>query len=466
MQLGTGGGSGSGTGDANSFTENLKHRLISSYYEFVTPVVFEIDEDNFEDSATASFDIANGVYSFTAAGQYFKSIQLMDTDFLANDNDSLRVELHAEWFDSASRDDSAVYEASLDGTNFETIGMTRQNLSQKFTGDKLLAVPSSVSLFSQAVDTQTTELNASSLRSIATKFTVTDKSAINQLVLRLVKTGSPSGSYIISIVEDNSNTPTGDVVYSTIALCSSLSAGTNILTLNGFRNILPAGGSYWIKIETDATYKSSFVASTTSIGIRSTTGGSDLVYNGTAWSSSTTQIRYQISGHQYDLRIRVTSSASGKKLKAFGVFYDEHVGDVVTGIQALQKIMFSGDLNTTSFTVTRFLPDPDNMKIYDIRTGQVYRYPAFSISGHTVTFPSGTFLAPGETVELIFDQSQGSGFDNSDANANLLAANHLGSIDATVDKSIAGRGIFLRSPNGTLREICIDDNDNIVIYSV
>lgn len=466
MQLGTGGGSGTGTGDANSFTENLKHRLISSYYEFVTPVVFEIDEDNFEDAATASFDIANGVYSFTAAAQYFKSTQLFDTDFLANDNDSLRVELHAEWFDSASRDDNAVYEASVDGTNFEPITMTRQNLSQKFTGDKLLSVPSSVSLFSQVVDTQTTELNATSLRSIATKFTITDKSAINQLVLNLVKTGSPSGSYVISIVEDNSNSPTGDVVYSTIALCSSLSAGTNILTLSGFRNVLPSGNSYWVKIETDATYRSSFAASTTSIGVRSATGGTDLVYNGTIWSAGTASIKYDISGHEYDLRIRVTSSASGKKLKAFGVFYDEHVGDVVTGIQALQKFTFSGDLNTTSFTVTRFLPDPDNMKVYDIRTGQVYRYPAFSISGHAVTFASGTFLAPGETVELIFDQSQGSGFDHSDQNANLLAANHLGSTDATVDKSSAGRGIFLRKPNGELVEVCVDDANNIVIYSV
>ncbi len=465
MQLGTGGGSGSGTGDANSFTENLKHRLVSSFYEFVTPVVFEIDEDNFEDSADASFDIANGVYSFTAAAQYFKSTQMLDTDFQANDDDSLRVELHAEWFDSASRDDNAVYEASLDGTNFETIAMTRQNLSQKFTGDKLLSVPSSVSLFAQATDTQTTELNATTLRSIATKFTVVNKSAINQLILRLVKTGSPNGSYTISIVQDSSNSPTGSVIYSTIALCSSLSAGTNILTLSGFRNILTAG-SYWIKIETDTTYRSSFVASTTSIGLRSTTGGSDFVYNGTTWSAGTAKIRYQVSGHVYDLRVRITSSASGKKLKAYGIFYDENVGSVITGTQALQKFTFSGDLNTTSFTITSFLPDADNMKVYDIKTGQVYRYPAFSISGHTVTFASGSFLAPGETVELIFDQSQGSGFDHSDANANLLATNHLGSTDNTIDKSVPGRGIFLKRPDGTLREICIDDSDNIVIYSV
>lgn len=465
VQLGVGGSGSGGTGDANSFTENLKHRLMSSYYEYVTPVVFETDEENLTDSATATFSIVDGAYKFTAAGQNFISINMFDAEFLANSDDSRRVELHAEWFDSASRDDSATYEASLDGTNYQTVTMTRQGLSQKFTGDILLNVPSSVSLFAQPTDTQTTELDATSLRSIATKFTVADKSAINQLVLRLVKTGSPNGSYTISIVEDSSNSPTGDVLYSKIALCSSLSAGVNIVTLSDFRNVL-ASGSYWVKIETDATYKTSFVASTTSIGVRSTTGGTDFVYNGTIWSAGTDSIRYQISGHEYDLRVRITSSASDKKLKAYGIFYDEQVGSVITGVQALQKFTFSGNLNTTDFTVTGFLPDADHMKIYDIKTGQVYRYPAFSISGHNVTFPSGTFLVPGETVELIFDQSQGSGYDNSDANANLLAANHLGSTDGTIDKSSSGRGIFLRRPDGTLREICIDNSDNIVIYSV
>ena len=96
----------------------------------------------------------------------------------------------------------------------------------------------------------------------------------------------------------------------------------------------------------------------------------------------------------------------------------------------------------------------------------MYKYPAFNIDGHNITFASGTFLTPNETIVLIFDQSEGSGFDNADANANLLATNHLGSTDGAVDKSVVGRGIFLRRPDGTLREICIDDFDNIVVYSV
>lgn len=463
-QLGTGGGSGTGTGDANSFTENLKHRLISSYYEFVTPVVFEIDEDNFENAATASFDIANGVYKFSAASQYMESIQLFDSDFLQNDNDSRQVELHAEWLNSASRDDNAVYEVSLDGTNYQSITMDRQNLSNKFTGSKLLDIPSNVVISSQASTNTNTELNASNLQSIAASFTLSNKKAAREFALTLDKLGSPSGSYSVKLCSDNSGVP-GDVLYSKVMLVSSLSSGVNALTFNNFRNVLPIG-TYHIVIETDATYKSSFSTGVNSLRVQTQSGGNDLVYNGSTWSAGSVDVKYTISGHGYDLRVKITSSAGNKNLKAFGIFYDEHVGVVTEQIQALQKFTFSGNSNISTFNVTRFLPNPDLLKVYDIKTGQVYRRPAFDVDGHTITFPTGTFLVPGETVELIFDQIEASGYDFSDQNANLLAANHLGSTDATVDKSMAGRGLYLRRPDGTLREICIDDNDNIVIYSV
>lgn len=53
-----------------------------------------------------------------------------------------------------------------------------------------------------------------------------------------------------------------------------------------------------------------------------------------------------------------------------------------------------------------------------------------------------------------------------DRNAELLAGNYLGSTDASLDKSSAGRGIFLRRPDGTLREIAIDNDDQIAVYSI
>ena len=474
FRFGSGAGGGSGAGDANSFTENLKHRLVNSFYEYVTPVIFETDEQTLTDtSTTAHFDIVDGVYRFDVASEEFVSVSMLCDEFLELSDDCRKVELHTEWFDSSSRDDAATYHASLDGASYEAITMTRQGLSNKLTGDIGLAVPSSVLQFPAAlvVDTQTTILNATTLQSIASKFTVSaNKVAINRLNLDIVKTGSPSGSYIISIVEDNAGSPTGTVIYSTIALSSSLSAGTNSLILNNFRNVLPklsTPKSYWVKIETDAAYKSSYLVGT-SLGVRSavTSGGSDKVYNAGSWvAAATIQTKYGILGHKYDLRIKVISSAGGKKLKSFGIFYDETVASVVTGYQALQKATFSGDANTYQFTLTAFLPNPDSLKVYDIKTGQVYRYPAFTLNGQTVEFNPGSFYVPGESVQLLFDQSEGSGFDSSDSNASLLAANHLGSTDGTIDKSANGRGIYLRRPDGTLREICIDNSDNIVIYS-
>ena len=467
-QLGTGGGSGSsGTGDANSFTENLKHRLVSSYYEFVTPIVFEIDENNFTDGvdSTGSFDIANGVYTFSSAAQQFQSYQLFDTDFLANSDDSRQVELHVEWYDSDSRDDNAVYQVSLDGNNFETIPMVRQNLSQKFTGSKQLSIP--LNLLFQENSYNTAGILNSTTQTIYSGIAVFNiKSAVNQFSISIYKTGLPLGSYIVSICKDNGGIP-GDVLYSRTSLCSSLSAGLNTIIFSDFRQVL--SGAYHIKIETDSTYKANYAAGK-NIYIQTTSSGSGIPvykYNSitSTWIYTNACLKTEIYGHNYNLKVKVISSAAGKKLKAIGAFYDETVGSITEGIDALQKFTFSGNLNTTTFTVTRFLPNPDHMKIYDVRTGQVYRRPAFDISGYTITFPSGTFYAPGETVELIFDQSQGTGYDYSDQNANLLATNHLGSTDATVDKSVAGRGIYLRKPNGDLVEVCIDNNNNIVIYS-
>lgn len=461
FRFGSGAGGSSGTGDATAFTTDLKTRLLSSFYEFVTPVEFATDEETFTASATATYDLVDGVYSFTAAAQNIISTQMFNAEFLANDDDSLQVELHAEWFDDASRDDAAVYEASLDGTNYETITMARQGLSQKFTGSKLLAVPANATVSTQASTNTTTELNATTIQSFSAPVVLATKNAVRQLVLEINKLGSPVGSYTVSICEDNAGVP-GDVLYSTIALVSTLSAGTNVITLNNFRNVLPVG-TFHIRIETDATYKSGFSAGVNSIRLNTNTGGNDLVYNGTSWSVGSTDLKYTLSGHNYDLRVKITSSASGKKLKAFAIFYDEQVGDVVTGIQALQKFTFSGDSNTNSFAITQFLPNPDHMKVYDITTGQIYRHPAFNIDGHTITFAAGTFLVPGEQIQLIFDQSEGNGFDNSDANANLMASNHLGSTDATLDKSVSGRGILLRNEAGVLQEIWLDASNNLNI---
>lgn len=168
----------------------------------------------------------------------------------------------------------------------------------------------------------------------------------------------------------------------------------------------------------------------------------------------------------YDLRLKITASASSK-LEGYGIFYDKELSaNVASGSLNIEVFEFSGSLNTYQFTLTKFVPHPDLLKVYDVNTGQVYDYGAFTFSGQTVVFDSGQFYQPGQTIKLRFIQMEGTAFDNSDVNALLMASNHLGSTDTSIDRSIAGRGIFLRRPDGMLREICIDNSDNIIIYSV
>jgi hypothetical protein len=93
----------------------------------------------------------------------------------------------------------------------------------------------------------------------------------------------------------------------------------------------------------------------------------------------------------------------------------------------------------------------------------VYVYPAFDINGKTITFAPGTFNVPGETLELIFDQSKGTGYDYSDYNSNAIATNHLGSSDPSLDRSANGRGIHQRNQGGVLQEFWLDEHNNLHI---
>lgn len=225
--------------------------------------------------------------------------------------------------------------------------------------------------------------------------------------------------------------------------------------------VLPAG-TYHIVLRTDATYK----AGGFNLAWRRGTGSEGRSYNGTVWTATGFDYGFSLLGITYDLRIRITSSIAGAKLDGFGVYYKRSVGEAVTSIKELEIFKVDGSANITTFAINNFVVNPDTLRVYDVNTGKVYRYGVFSVAGNSVVFDSGQFYAPGETLTLIFDQTSGSAYDNSDLNLLLLASNHLGSTDASIDKSIAGRGIFLRRPDGTLREICIDNNDNITIYSV
>lgn len=478
---------GGGGGDESTTTElleRIKDRLIEAPFEWADPNIFLVDESTKISSATASYDIANGVYKFTSAAQNIVSIQSLDNEFLTEEKDVDSVELMAFWNQGAI-DSNATYEISRNGgVNWQAVSMARVGTTTE-TYRGILQFPQDTTYITlrQAVSpTIYRELNTSTLQAIGQKFTIAANTSelIQRVVLYINEVGSAAGYTLVQIVKDSAGAPstsTNDIIMQAQVLNSTLAAGDNTITLPMSASPLKAG-TYHVVIATDAAYKSAFSAGVNSVRVRvdnvSTVpvsgyaeGVRDL--NAGVWSSasgSQTLIN-SLQGRPLDLRVRITSSASNVELKGYGVLYGRQQ-QVTTGIKNREVQTFDGTIdNFNEFTLSNFLPDEDLLKIYHVETGQVYvrATNSFYLDGHKVIFPADTFDGLG-TVTLVFDQPDGASFDNAEQNASLLAANFLGSTDATIDRSVAGRGIFLRRPDGTLRELTIDNSDQIAIYSV
>ena len=176
---------------------------------------------------------------------------------------------------------------------------------------------------------------------------------------------------------------------------------------------------------------------------------------------------YIVEASVLDVRVRITGSTVDANLLGFGLFYD--VNDsaaIISDSFDRQLFTFSGDDNINTFTITEFTADPILMTAYEIETGQAYRLGAFSLANNIVEFPANTFNKPGETITLEFLQVFKGSLQFDARNRALIADNHLGSLDGSLDLSQPGRGIILRRPDGTLRELTINDNDDIDIKSV
>jgi hypothetical protein len=324
------------------------------------------------------------------------------------------------------------------------------NASNVWTGNHVFTEETNATLASNAAaQTSGYELNTTSQDDYQTSFQLSEASVLRVIdLLSFTKTGSPVGSYYVEIYDDNAGSP-GNILATTAALSVS-GVITGTVTVDVSDVALAPLTTYWIVVRTDAIYKASFSAGVTSL---------TLSLNGSG-------LRRTLKGIVLDLRLKVISSSALRILSGFGVLYEPSIGQVVGGSLRRDIKSFRTTDNLNSFSLN-FIPDTNLLRIYHVETGQVYRFPSFTISGSTVTFPVNTFSSvEDELITLIFDQSEGTSFDNSDLNAALLSENHLGSTDGSLDKSANGYGIKLRRPDGTLRELALDDSDNIVIYSV
>ncbi len=483
-QLGTGsgGGGGGGVGDISELELRLRIRIDDSPWEFGTRNVFAVDEEDRTDSATASFDFADLEYDFPSIGNNIVSTQSLDPVFLApvGGQDDIRdvgqVELMCFWKEGAI-DPIATYEVSRDGGNeYQAVTMTRVGSTDTFRGVHIFdeeAADQLLNEYNVSNADSSIELDTTSAQAVGAEIVIANATVVKNVKLYLNKAGSPLGNLRVQLVKDSSGLPSTSVedIIGVSDLVDVSGLGSGNITVDFDMGAVPVVAStIHAVLVTDAAYKGSFVTATDVISIRTDASApTDPVsgtFNGTTWSASAEAAVYQLEGRDLDLRVRITSGTTLVSLKGYGIFYGKAPGAITTGVQNLETVSFDGGTNPTDFTLSNFLPNPDLLRVYMRGTGQVFRFGDFALDGYTVKFPADTFDLPGETVVLVFDQVNGGAFDNSDVNLALLAANHLGAEDATIDKSLPGRGIILQRPDATKREVTIDNLDNIVIKTV
>ncbi len=474
------GGGGTGSGDANSIVEDYKDYLDQSGYEFWSAMVFSIDEEAKNDivNTTASFSIADGVMDFTTSSQIVTSINLLNSDFLDERSDIVKVDVILNYAEGEV-DSAPILALSRNGGNeYQTVTISRIDNTNTYQGSLYFSEESTYQTleeYSSAFLASEQALTATSTNTkLSQEFITSGSAVVTEIEVYINKTGSPAGTLYVEVVQDSSGSPSeaaDRMIIQTLPVdITSLTAGINIVTLNASGAIITGATTYHISFRTDTAYKSSYVASTTQIGVETDSSSPTIAHmkqwNGATWSTiSGSSAGYKITGRSLDLRVKVTASMISA-LKGLCVFYYEQpMASTKWSNVEVKTVNTSAD--TTVFTINKYIVDRDFLEVFYAEKGLVYRFPAFQVAGNTITFPSGTFYElPATTGTIIFDQNQGCAFDNSDLNGAIIAANHLGSVDSGLDRSVAGRGLFLRKPNGTLREICIDDNDNIVIYSV
>jgi hypothetical protein len=445
--------------------------LQDSIYELLTPVIFSIDTDTFVDgSSTGEYSLVNNTFELDTA-ETFVSTNLSDpAEFLDEELDISQVELSVKW-NSDNIDDAADYYVSRDGgiewqevTTMERVG----DASDTWQGTHLFEEESTFdSISSNATSNSLIELDDTNILKLGQAFTLTNTTVLKKLDIDITKNGSPAGYLWVGIASNDSGNPDEILAESKAVAISGLTTGTETIDLP---SLVLKAGTYHLVIRTDAAYQASFATGTTSIEIDSDSSGTPAAnkHNGTAWSSAGEEIVYDLQGRVLDLRVKVIASQDSK-LEGFGVLYNNQTGNIITGMKNIEVFKFKAVAdNDNEFTLTRFTPDPDMLKCFYVESGQCFVRPAFELQGNKIVFPVDTFNNGGveADVTLIFQQIEGSGFDNSDSNALLLSENHLGSQDATIDRSANGRGIFLRTPSGELVELTIKDDYSIAIYSV
>jgi hypothetical protein len=484
FRFGSGGGGGSGgVGDTTSIAESLKDQLQDSVYSLLTPVVFKVDKLTYIDgtSVNAAYSYVNKALTFSAISGSYVSINLLDAnEFLnvtsAQIQDVGQVDLQVYW-KPGFIDSAAVYSVSRDGgANWSVVPMT---LNGYGTGSyygtyKFIAEGSYASLATQAAGALSTGLAGSGNgQAAAQAFTLAAAATLKSQDIYGAKQNNPIGYLYVSWVKASGSLPStsaSDVMAISQAIdVSALATGLNAIVMP--ETPLPAG-NYFVVFTTDAVYKDHWVSSSGSDSVLLThdaTAEGASTYNGSSWADDGTKgFKHTVKGRTLDLRLKVVSSSATSAIDGFGMFYAPSAGNIISTNKKIQVFKFkSATDNLSTFAVTSFILDKDLLKVYWAEAGLCLIYPGFQISGNSIVFPANTFYDVADVdVTLVAQMLEGSSFDGSDTNGALLTDSHLGSTSATLDRSVAGRGIMLRNAAGVLRELRLSADDDIEIIDV
>lgn len=484
-QLGVG-GSGSGTGDANSDLTRYQDRInLAPFYCADTNIAAVNESDKLDVSSTAVFDIPSGTFKFLdSTAQTLVSTQSLDDEFLepvdedgnplpASDLDT--VELYTIW-ELDNIDEAATYEVSRDGGNeYQEIAIKRIGKSDSYRGVHTFT-EEAANAFNQEYAVGNADalkdFNDSSAFDISQKFTVAATTVYKDLFLYVNKaTANAVGKFCVEIVKDDAGAPSSDPAdsewTSTFKNVADLAIGNDVAQFDSHFVLKP--GDYHILVKPDQEYTDGYTnnnADKISLRINGTAGPVPNLrtYDGSVWSAEVANetVTYRLEGRVLDVRVRITSSATAddKLLRSYALFYDYESGVEYNNPVFLKPFRFDGTVdNDNEFIIDTFLPDSRLLMCFARGTGQVFRYGDFVLDGHKAIFPENTFNVTG-TVYLEFFQVQGVGNQASTVADALVTANHLGSTDPLINKSLPGRGFILENANGDMIEVGLDGNNN------
>ena len=465
------GSSGGGAGDTYGVWEDLKDYLDELNYQYLDANIASLDSTSkLHGTSTMTYDVANLVFKSTAGSQTLISLNHLNNEFISQLIDIPSIALKLVYDINSFDTNPSVYVSRNGGSEYQQVSLTRLGLTDTYLTNHYFTTESSLTTLEEyalanADSAQDLTATGAGIK-VGQQITASNNEYFQQVSVYINKVGSPVGRLFVSLIKDASGAPSelsDKTVISTIGVdISTLASGNNVVVLS-MPGVIVSGTNYHLVFETDNTYKSVYSNGVTSIRVQldSTSPTGSITnyerFNGTAWSNVTSsKIVYKFEGRVLDLRVKVISSMASK-IKGYGVYF----GNTYLGYSKPKNIeIFDIDTsaNVTSLTITKFMPDPDLVTVYVPQRGQVFK-PAsgvFSLLGNTLSFINQFFYElPASTLRVIVEQKDGISYDNSDTNANLLATNHLGSPDSNFDRSVAGRGIYLKSPNGTLYEITI-----------